>query len=982
MPTVAKGSVLLTPKFDNLTSSISRQLDGALAGSSGIGSKAGVKVGSAFSSGLGTKIGAVAGIVSSVTSKAFTAISNSLDSAISRVDTMNNFPKVMAGLGYGADAATSSIDKMSDHLTGLPTRLDAMTSSVQKIVPTVKDVGKATDIMLAFNDALLAGGASTQVQEAALEQFCQVLSKGKPEMEDWRSIVTAMPGQMDQVAKSMLGPTASTNDLYDALKTGKVSVEDLEDAFISLDKNGYAGFDSFAQQAKTGTAGIATSMANLKNSVTKAVAACIDAIGVENITAPIQAATGLIKGTGDIAAGAITSVKDTVSDVGGYIERFIGMLERLGKSSDSFSTLAYNADVLMRAVRGSLEPAADAVGRVIDRVAELAGQTFTATWPEDLALGVKGAADAINGLVEGAGGIEAVCSAIRGPISGLVGDFDGAANSVLSLAGSSSGLSTLADAVTRFVGSTAGLAAAKLAISGVTGGIDKFKTLQTALKGVAKVAGSGIGEIGALASMVSGEAAGAFTSASGPVRGLFSAIGSGAFATLVGPISIVIAAVAALAAGFGYMMTTNEGFRSSVTSAASAIASGLAPAFSAVASAVASVMPTLVSAFAAIASVVTGQLLPALGNIALALLQLLATVAPVIGQIIAAVAPVAAQIIQLLVQLAGVIMGVLVLAVNAIAAVVQAVWPVVQAAFTVACEAISAIISTVWPAIQVLITTVMQVISAVIGTVLAAINGDWEGVWTGIQSVAEIVWHAIQSIVNLAIGVISSVISSVLSTISGVWSSTWGSIKSAFSSIWDGIKSAAQSGIDSVYTTVTGIKDKITGFFAGAGSWLVESGKAILNGLKSGIESAIGSVTSSISGAVERIRGLFPFSPAKWGPFSGHGYTTYSGQALMGDFGKSIVDASAGTAAMASKALSRVEDVFDVPEVSFAAVDAAGTRSAAIGTAAAAGLGVVERGDTYYINIDGSVLEVDERIARALRELIAEVKRSSRSRRG
>lgn len=984
MPTVAKGSVLLTPKFDNLTSSISRQLDSAFAGSSGIGSKAGVRIGAAFSSGLGAKVGAVAGIVSAVTGKAFTAISNSLDSAISRVDTMNNFPKVMAGLGYGADAATSSIDKMSDHLTGLPTRLDAMTSSVQKIVPTVKDVGKATDIMLAFNDALLAGGASTQVQEAALEQFCQVLAKGKPEMEDWRSIVTAMPGQMDQVAKSMLGPTASTNDLYNALKTGKVSVEDLEDAFISLDKNGYAGFDSFAQQAKTGTAGIATSMANLRNSVTKAVAACINAIGVENITAPIQAATGLIKGAGDIAAGAISSVKDTVSDVASHVERFIGMLERLGRSSDSFSTLAYNADVLMRAVRGALEPAVDTVGGVIDRVAELVGQTFTSTWPEDLALGVKRAADAINGLVDGAGGIEAVCSSIRGPVSGLVGDFDGAANSVLSFVDSSSGMSAIADAVSRFVGSTAGLAAAKLAISGVTGGIDKFKSLQVALKGVAKVAGSGVGEIGSLASMVSGEAAAAFASASGPVSGLFSAIGSGAgaFATLVGPIAIVVASVAALAAGFAYMMATNEGFRSSVTSAASAIASGLAPAFSAVASAVASVMPTLVSAFAAVASVVTGRLLPALGNIALALLQLLAAVAPVVGQIIAAVAPVAAQIIQLLVQVAGVIMGVLVLAVNAIAAVVQTVWPVVQAAFTVACAAISAIISTVWPAIQAVITTVMQVISAVIGTVLAAINGDWEGVWTGIQSIAEIVWNAIQTIVNVAIGVISSVISSVLSAISGVWSSTWGAIKGAFSSIWEGIKSAAQSGVNSVYTTVTGIKDKITGFFAGAGSWLVESGKAILNGLKSGIESAVGAVTSSVSGAVERIRGLFPFSPAKWGPFSGHGYTTYSGRALMGDFGESIVAASAGTAAMASKALARVEDVFDVPTVSFAAADAAGARSAAIGTAAPAGLGIVERGDTYYINIDGSLLEVDERIARALKELIAEVKRSSRSRRG
>ena len=42
----------------------------------------------------------------------------------------------------------------------------------------------------------------------------------------------------------------------------------------------------------------------------------------------------------------------------------------------------------------------------------------------------------------------------------------------------------------------------------------------------------------------------------------------------------------------------------------------------------------------------------------------------------------------------------------------------------------------------------------------------------------------------------------------------------------------------------------------------------------------------------------------------------------------------------------------------------------------------MQRGDTYYISIDGSLLEVDERIARALKDLIAEVKRSGRARRG
>lgn len=905
MPTVAKGSVLLTPKFDNLTSSISRQLDSAFAGSSGIGSKAGAKTGAAFSSGLGAKVGAVAGIVSAVTGKAFTAISNSLDSAISRVDTMNNFPKVMAGLGYGADAATSSIDKMSDHLTGLPTRLDAMTSSVQKIVPTVKDVGKATDIMLAFNDALLAGGASTQVQEAALEQFCQVLAKGKPEMEDWRSIVTAMPGQMDQVAKSMLGPTASTNDLYNALKTGKVSVEDLEDAFISLDKNGYAGFDSFAQQAKTGTAGIATSMANLQNSVTKSVAACIDAIGVENITAPIQGATDLIKNSGNAIAGAITGIRGTLSE-------FSGDMSRMLSTSTPVSELARNVDILGRCLRGIADDASAAIAGMLPLegiASSLSGYGLATT--------VFDIARAINQMIEGAGGITAVCGSLRG----------------------------FAPAIAPAAGLTAFIA----------GGV-----------------ASGISSIPVLGGLLGG---------------------------LTGPLSALAGPAGIAAAAFIGLMATSEELRSAVGSAVAGVVQAVIPLGAQIASAVMPVvaaLPGLMSSVAgALAQVIgpIGQLvqalLPLVPPVIQAICSVLGTAIAIIQQVLAVAAPIVAQVISFVAQCVAVVMP----AIQSVLTCIQTAMPLIQAWISSALSVIQAVWNAVWPVMSTVTTSVLSVVSAmvqgtmaviqaIIQTVMAVINGDWSGAWEGIQSVASAIWGAIESVISAYISAVSAVISSVLSSISGVWSSTWGAIKGTFSSIWEGIKGAAQSGVNSVYTTVTGIKDKITGFFAGAGSWLVASGKAILNGLKSGIESAVGAVTSSVSGAVERIRGLFPFSPAKWGPFSGHGYTTYSGRALMGDFGESIVAASAGTAAMASNALARVEDVFNVPTVSFASADAAGARSVAIGSAAPAGLGVVERGDTYYINIDGSLLEVDERIARALKELIAEVKRSSRSRRG
>ena len=47
-------------------------------------------------------------------------ISNSMDDAISRYDTMNNFPRVMQNLGIATEDSQKSIDKMSEALMGLP----------------------------------------------------------------------------------------------------------------------------------------------------------------------------------------------------------------------------------------------------------------------------------------------------------------------------------------------------------------------------------------------------------------------------------------------------------------------------------------------------------------------------------------------------------------------------------------------------------------------------------------------------------------------------------------------------------------------------------------------------------------------------------------------------------------------------------------------------------------------------------------------
>lgn len=277
------------------------------------------KLGDTAKQSLGTAIKGsfIGNLLANAFSKASGVISSSLDGAISRVDILNQFPRVMEQLGYGADSASAAIGKMSDHIQGLPTKLDSIAGSVQRVVPKFKDVGKATDVMLAFNDALVAGGQSSQVQEAALEQYVQGISKGRFELEEWRSIQTAMPGQLDAVAQSMLGAGKSSNDLYEALKSGKVSVDDFADAFVKLDSEGINGMASFAEQAKTGSAGIATSMSNAANAVTVQIAKIIDKIN-EN---------------GEIAAG-FDAIKQAVTEFGGAAVTAVGWVK------DNFGTIA------------------------------------------------------------------------------------------------------------------------------------------------------------------------------------------------------------------------------------------------------------------------------------------------------------------------------------------------------------------------------------------------------------------------------------------------------------------------------------------------------------------------------------------------------------------------------------------------------------------------------------------------------------------
>lgn len=289
------------------------------AGFNGLGNQFGNQFSNEFSSKAAVLSGAIAGVAQAAMQKAMSAISNSLGAAVSRVDTLARFPTVMQNLGYSADEARQQVDRMAKSVVGLPTSLDQITGLATRLAPVSGGLTRATDVALAFNNAVLAGGGPIYRQSDAIEQFSQMLSKGVPDMMAWRTLQEAMPATLSQTAKALGITSGNTLELYDKLQNGTITFQQFTDAIVGLNKEGLPGFKSFADQAKDSTSGIATGMQNAQTAITRGVAKIIDAVGQENLSKAIGDIGKAFENALGVIAKAIPPALSAISSVVGFI---------------------------------------------------------------------------------------------------------------------------------------------------------------------------------------------------------------------------------------------------------------------------------------------------------------------------------------------------------------------------------------------------------------------------------------------------------------------------------------------------------------------------------------------------------------------------------------------------------------------------------------------------------------------------------------
>ncbi len=389
------------------------------------------------------------------------------------------------------------------------------------------------------------------------------------------------------------------------------------------------------------------------------------------------------------------------------------------------------------------------------------------------------------------------------------------------------------------------------------------------------------------------------------------------FAALSAPAAVAVAAITAFAAIFAYSMATNEAFRNQIIGIASSIASSLAPAFQSLTG----LAEPLQGLFAAAVIVVN--------SFALALGGLVAAVAPVIATIVSGLVPIISTIIDAVGQIALVITTTL--------------CPIIQQ-------------------VTDLITANMPVIQEVITNGLALIQSVWDSTWSAIGDWVANLWNTIKSVVQGGINNVKSFISSGLSTVQGLWNSAWSTVQSILNNAWSGITNGVSSGINSVVSFVSSIPGRIVGALGNLGSLLYSAGSSIVSGLLNGIKSTIGGVYDFVSGIAGTIASL-------------KGPKRKDLRLLIPNGGWIMQSLETGLKKRFEGVKDTVSGFADELSMSFGGPDVT------YETGAAAAVGAVAGGDTYYMTIDGNTADADIAVANAIDVLVSAARRSSTARR-
>lgn len=685
--------------------------------------------GSSISSTFKSMAGAM-GVVA-IAGKAWDVVKDSISGAINRFDTLNKYPVVMKALDYSTKDVAKSTAILSKGIDGLPTSLQDVTSVAQQLAPLTGSATKASKSAIALNNAFLASGASVADTSRGLQQYTQMLSTGKVDLMSYRTLMETMPIALRKVANSFgfTGKSAE-QDLYKALQSGQITVDQLNDRFIKL--NG--GVNGFAQLAKKNSEGIGTSFTNLKNAVVKNLANMLSAIdnGFK------QAGFGSIAQVLDNMKGSINSafqvIGPVVTNATVVILNFVKVVGGALKS-------AFSNDIFRTAVVGIL----GFVGAVM--AAHKVISIFTTLRTAIVGLSVIAKAGNLAMAFSEAMSTLAKTSKIAG---GAMKAFNAVASlgpwGIIAVA-----IAAVVAALTYFFTQTkTGRALWQSFTTWLSGAWQSLVGVATT---VWNVIGNAINAVVNFIKPYWQELVTFFT-------GIWTSIVAGVTPIWQGLVNVFNSIINAIVAVW------------------QALAPIIVPIVAGVVAIIGATLITIVTVFQTVWNMlvpivqVVWQLISTVVSTAI---TMLGTVIQTGLAIIVAIWNVVWDTFSIVVSTVwNVITTIISTVLNVIAGIIQAITAAIQGDW-----------SGAWNAIQNVVSTVLNAISSIVSSVLSGVAGIFSGVMNGLKSVVSAVWNGIKSLFSEGVNFIKSVVHIDLGAAGrAIMNSLWNGMKS----IWNGIK--------------------------------------------------------------------------------------------------------------------------------------------------------------------------------------------------
>ena len=880
--------------------------------------------------GLGAAAAAVGGIGA--------ALGAYIPEAIKASDATDKFQNTLkfAGVDPGkikdlTDAAQTYADKTIYDLQDI----QSMTSKLA--ANGVKNFDKLAEA--AGNLTAAAGGGKNEFAAFGYAMV-QINAAGKLMTQDWNQVANAIPGGAGKIMQALKDMGAYTGDFRDAMSKGKISAEDFNKAIMSL---GFDEVAIKAAQSATTFEGawgnleaslnkeLTGALREVKKPMTELINAVADNLVPqlgEKLAPAAQSAAGWIQRLADSVKSGETNIKSLKGQLeavtGGFgamlaagaglknfqqISGFFGGIDgALGKASGSIGGFAKGIPDAAKSL-GSLK---NLPGEVTGAFGQMSKRVTAARFE------LTGVSDGFFDTLFGGTRLGSALSAANGKLSSGMGVLKGTVSQSASFVGR--GFEGVAERMAPAVSRIGGVASS---IGGkITGPLapigarvrGAFAPLGAAFDGF----GAKLSGLAPKASQSLGKLGGLFA----PGRMLkFLSFGGLAAAAFAGIGAIVQQGGVELVAQIG---KTLQGLPGQIALYGDKIAQALPEALATgtnivtmVINAITQSMPQLSNAF--------GKIVPALvKGLSDALPVLLPAVAQMITAITTALVENAPMLIesglQLLQGLVDGIFAALPILISALPQIIttfmngllQGLPRILEMGTQLLQSIIDGILQTLPALIAMLpqiITTVInglvqalpQIIQAGVGMLNALINGLIQAIPMLIEALPTIITTVVDTLlanlpmiieagIQLLIGVITGIVQAIpqliamlpqiIVTIVTTLVQNIPKIISAGIQILVGLVTGIVQAIPQIGGAIAQVGSSIISAVAGFPRMLFESGKKIISGLIDGIKSMFSSAKNAVSGFLSGIRNLLPFSPAKEGPFSGHGWTLYSGMSI------------------------------------------------------------------------------------------------------